>query len=734
MLDKQVTAYLRERPGVLTALLNKVLATPMQSSPVSFASGRGKKARPEKGEPDKRPRVDDAGNNEDMGWNDLVDDTHNLILDRLVQEARTDDRVLLDLIIFALVSKGVGAKVAERLAEAELCIDSVGLCCRALFEYFAYDHATFELFRHRVERYAKATEASWCMLLADERRATAFRDLVVHMRFEKPRHFAHALNNNGRDPMATALVLHDLAFPDVVVFTPSDISDLREQVFDTHWLALMSSPKNSSSKVRQDRVQAFYLWTERYFLQSNEFSYAQFHAGFSGWRPFDPKFKMRPVDVVHWKSAWKRLLLETVPDDYLRILMDMMYVVMENVAYVGKPLAYLLVKDGLPDDIVSYLTTWFKERYLVVVGREDTRLTPNLTLDPLFRRAFLYGVIEVFVAYDIPVDDFRSLFDLVLPSGIRRIGDKSLMFWYFFQRSLKHGCRAQVDSLMEILRKATLDELRFTIERATDARIVKKHDRDGAMQTRLVEFIASTTVPETVVTLLRQMKRSCISDRLLTFLRLSSLPTRDDEERWNVANIIYRDIVRADSVDVLVDRVKRTIASNSSQLLIAVHPNVRSSLSRKLVKNVENRSSIDGLLLAESAHDILSNAALLALLRTSIVYDRRFPRTLHVFYKSLASPLVFFHRFRRACTEALASIRRDISDDPFVIANVTAELCLSVDLAQPGDLNLMERRAIDMLSRDWELVRVVDALIKNVYNDKTSPNDDDVKMEDSKSD
>jgi len=195
MLDKELVVYLRKHPDVFSRVLAHVLGDDSLGGVPSFQVKHK----------DWNPRLPEL-------WKEvLIDDMHELIITKLLEDMEHDERVLFDLILLGVVDKGLNSKVKKRLRQLETRIDFVPLLCRALFEYTG-QMEIFRIFLARVEDYAPATAAAW-HAMSDASIYGDVHRVVTFLQTNRPDRFAAALESNGLDPVATALCMNYMVDP-----------------------------------------------------------------------------------------------------------------------------------------------------------------------------------------------------------------------------------------------------------------------------------------------------------------------------------------------------------------------------------------------------------------------------------------------------------------------------------------------------------------------------------------
>jgi hypothetical protein len=231
MLDLKLVAYLREHPDVFSDVIAHLLRGPDGRYNVSFG---GKRKGDQVGEKETKKRREEAPVGPNL-WEDvLVEDVRtNEILKRLVQDVEQDERVLVDLLLLAMVSKNLRRNVKAFVEALETRIEVMPLYCRALFEY-TREAATFNFFLERIEEHAPATHAAWLVMVRDDAVRSELGSCMDYLRRHRPRHFEAALANNGLDPIATALCMHHWARPGMG-FSPVVVEKLRPFVLDKVW-------------------------------------------------------------------------------------------------------------------------------------------------------------------------------------------------------------------------------------------------------------------------------------------------------------------------------------------------------------------------------------------------------------------------------------------------------------------------------------------------------------------
>jgi len=174
----------------------------------------------------------------------IVDDVREeVLLKNLVLEASGDVRAHIAVILLAQVCKDLDTKLRAHVRALEVQNDMVPVYCRALFEYMR-DASTFELFMERL-LCAPAVRAAWAFLLKHDKQLTReFGDMVADIRREQPLHYHAALDDNGRDPIATALCLHHMARPGAARFSATSLAKLAPLVMNQLWASWFLGPCN----------------------------------------------------------------------------------------------------------------------------------------------------------------------------------------------------------------------------------------------------------------------------------------------------------------------------------------------------------------------------------------------------------------------------------------------------------------------------------------------------------
>lgn len=258
MLDPEVTAFLRKNPEVFSKLLHRLLGDSNSSVAAATFTGKQKINIPKRrnkipksrapattrNEPDDPPALEQPPlrlpETEQNAWDDLVvDDVKHKIFSALFDESLRDERVFLDLLLLALVSKDLHKSLKPLIKKLEARIDAVPLYCRALFEYM-HDPPTFRLFLSRIEEPAPAVHAAWKVLLHRNPLLKAELGGIVSALTtpERMRDFRAALANDGCDPIATVICMHHLAQPGDG-FSAENLATLTDLALDKTWAMFM---------------------------------------------------------------------------------------------------------------------------------------------------------------------------------------------------------------------------------------------------------------------------------------------------------------------------------------------------------------------------------------------------------------------------------------------------------------------------------------------------------------
>lgn len=252
MLDTKLVAYLLAHPDTFSDVLARMFSAMSTTTRATTFTGRrskmptpkapGRRKLPDPPQDLTRPAVQPPKESDEDLWEFLVQDAKNEIIQRVVETAIANDRVFVDLTILALVSKNLRADIKRHLRDLETRFDPMPAYCRALFEY-ANDRATFHHFFTKVARYAPAVAAAWRLLLKTKKSTMAaeFGAILAHLLSEAPpRRFQAAIENDGFDPIATALCMHEMVRANGAPgFSDVNWRKLHALVLDKTWALFM---------------------------------------------------------------------------------------------------------------------------------------------------------------------------------------------------------------------------------------------------------------------------------------------------------------------------------------------------------------------------------------------------------------------------------------------------------------------------------------------------------------
>lgn len=241
--------HLREHPDVLSSVIEQLVAD--EDAKWSWAV---------------RPKTNEAGQEEEEdGEPFLLEKLPNevgkaALVSTLVIKAKRDPDAFLTLIQLALVSRDLRAEVQAKIVFLETRLDVVKLYARAMFDYFARDDETCNLFLARLRIYAPATYRAWLFLSRHPGVRDKVRQLVVRVRRY---HGKTSVFNDfatwtcdGDDPIATIVAFHYVA-ESSSPFSQEDIQELLPLVCNPE-LALVLQPLSPVEAITRCDVTNYY--------------------------------------------------------------------------------------------------------------------------------------------------------------------------------------------------------------------------------------------------------------------------------------------------------------------------------------------------------------------------------------------------------------------------------------------------------------------------------------------
>lgn len=523
MLDLKLATYLRDNPAVFSIVLERLLGDQTDTKePEATFKVRRKEIVLDPGEEEeynnlglplhqRQPlavgRVDDeeiqAEEEPEFTWDSLVDDMQYVIINMVINLANTDKSAFADLVILATVSKELSRKVSTRVKALELLFNVVPLYCRALFDY--YEHpGIFNLFLGRVRESAPATHAGWLYLQKKEKRKAAFSKLLAHLKAKRPPHYELAMQQNGCDPVATALVMHDMAWDAAVFFTHSDVQKMYEHTYDYTWLYCMTRMKHLHRHSGMPRLtsldniprkfdaRAFGALIQRHLLDSPE-------------RALDPIADTvdrlnAHLEGTDWsglyrdfsqiKAVWKRLCTTSDWTGLLRILATLNRdVSLDDRKYIAQMLAYWfevqMKTAGVKLQVLVDFTTNATSPLVIIAGNHTARWFASI--------AYAIVAARNFFDYEDIVESFKSSWGNEYGSN----PDFHHSAWLLFATGLKRGNFKLVRRMLEtpplvltVLRLTDNQLHKEVLDLVCSGDFVRKRDRDGSMQLLVLHHIS----------------------------------------------------------------------------------------------------------------------------------------------------------------------------------------------------------------------------------------------------